>query len=233
MPQHPTPEDPQVLPLRTAGTNSTASPKNIFQRISAVQKSIGYIQKDRSISAGGGSYKAISHDTVTAMLRQHLIENGIVVSTSLAGEAVFDPPVDGAKQRLFRAEFVISFINVDDPSDRLMVTLPAHAMDNSDKSCGKAISYATKYALLKTFLLETGEDEESRHQTGDYDFEAALAMAAQSNKEDARAIITEARTMALKLKDAGAARDVAAMAKVLAEKFRKLEAIGDDVAGQA
>jgi ERF superfamily len=228
MSQHPAPED---LPLSPAP--EPAPIKNIFQRINAVQAEIGYIQKDRSVSTGGGSYKAVSHDTVTALLRPHLVKHGIAVLTSLAATPEFDQKEEGSKQRLFRAEFVVSFVNVDNPSDRLMVTLPAHAMDNSDKSCGKAISYATKYALLKTFLLETGEDEESRHQTGDYDFEAALAMAAQSNKEDARAIITEARTMALKLKDAGAARDVAALSKVLAEKFRKLEAIGDDVAGQA
>jgi len=233
MSQHHAPEDPQVLPLRPAGTNTTTPARNIYQRISAVQAEIGYIQKDRSVSTGGGSYKAVSHDTVTALLRPHLIKHGIVVTTSLSSDPVFDLAVEGSKQRLFRAEFFVIFINADNPDDRLTVTLPAHALDNGDKAPGKAISYATKYALLKTFLLETGEDEESRHQTGDYDFEEALSMAAQSNKEDARAIIAEARTMALKLKDAGAARDIAALSKVLAEKFKKLDKVGDDVAGQA
>jgi hypothetical protein len=228
MSQHPAPED---LPIPPAP--EPAQTKNVFQRINSVQKEIGYVQKDRSVSTGGGSYKAVSHDTVTAMLRPFLVKHGIAVSTSLAGDPVFDPLAEGSKQRLFHAEFVISFINVDDPQDRLHVTLPAHALDNGDKAPGKAISYATKYALLKTFLLETGEDEESRHQTGDYDFEAALTMAADSNREDARAILTEAKTMALKLKDAGAARDIAALTKVLAAKFKKQDELGDSVVGQA
>jgi hypothetical protein len=36
-------------------------------------------------------------------------------------------------------------------------------MDNADKAPGKAISYAKKYAVLKLFEIETGEDEESRY----------------------------------------------------------------------
>jgi hypothetical protein len=113
------------------------------------------------------------------------------------------------------------------------VTLPSHALDNGDKAPGKAISYATKYALLKTFLLETGEDEESRHNPSEYDFAEALAKASTATKDGAREIIAEAREAALKLKDKDAARDIAAVAKVLGEKFRRLEAEGDALGGQA
>jgi hypothetical protein len=206
---------------------------NVYQRINAVQKEIGYVQKDRSVSTGGGSYKAVSHDTVTAMLRPYLVKHGIVVSASLSGSPSFDLPAEGAKQRLFHAEFVISFINIDDPLDRLHVTLPAHALDNGDKAPGKAISYATKYALLKTFALETGEDEESRIQHGDYDFSEALSRAASATREDARAIIKEASEMASKLRDASAAKDIAALSKVLAEKFKKIDQHANSVVGQA
>jgi hypothetical protein len=193
--------------------------RNIYQRINAVQSEIGYIQKDRSVSTGSGSYKATSHDVVIAMLRPHLIKHGIVVTTSLGGETNFDLPAEGSKQRLFSAEFVVSFINIDKPDDRLMVTLPAHALDNGDKAPGKSISYATKYALLKTFALETGDDEESRHQTGDYDFAAALDLAESGDRETAREAITEARKMALKLKDPAAAKAIAEVQKRLATKF--------------
>jgi len=195
--------------------------RNIYQRISSVQAEIGYIQKDRLVStgAGGGSYKAVSHDVVIALLRPHLIKHGIVVATSLAGDTKFDPPPEGSKQRLFSAEFVVSFINIDNPDDRLVLMLPAHALDSGDKAPGKAISYATKYAILKTFALETGDDEESRHQTGDYDFAAALDLAESGDRETAREAITEARKMALKLKDAAAAKAIAEVQKRLATKF--------------
>jgi hypothetical protein len=194
---------------------------NILQRINAVQKEVAYIQKDRSVSTGGGSYKAISHDAVTAMLRPHMIKHGVVIATSLAGDPQFDAPAEGSKQRLFRAEFIVSFINIDDPKDRLVVTLPAHALDSGDKSCGKAISYATKYALLKVFALETGEDEESRYKSDDYDFAAALEMAENATEQDALALLTEAKTAAMRLKDPAAAKAIATVAKRLGEKFKK------------
>lgn len=199
--------------------SATQAVPNIYQRINAVQRAIGYIQKDRSVSTGGGSYKAVSHDAVIAMLRPHLIDQGIVVTTSLANVPAFDLPLEGSKQRLFRADFVVSLINIDKPQELVIVTLPAHALDNGDKAPGKAISYATKYALLKTFALETGEDEESRYQTGDYDFSAALDLAESSDRDGARAAITEARAMALKLKDSSAAKAIAEVQKRLAAKF--------------
>ena len=75
--------------------------------------------------------------------------------------------------------------------------------------------------MLKTFCLETGEDEESRIQIGDYDFGVALLMAQDADDADtARAIIQEARAAAVKAKDAQAAKDISAVSKKLAEKFK-------------
>jgi hypothetical protein len=194
---------------------------NIFQRINAVMAEIGYIQKDKSVSTGGGSYKAVTHDAVIALVRPSLIKHGIVVTTTLSDECFFDEAKEGSKQRLFRSTFTVMFTNMDNPDDRTFVTLPSHALDNGDKAPGKAISYATKYAILKTFGIETGEDEESRYQTGDYDFAHVLSMAGEADRDTARALITEAREMAVKLKDAAAAKEIAAMQKVLAAKFSK------------
>ncbi len=194
-------------------------PLNIYQRINSVQRAIGYIQKDKDVSAGpAGSYKAVTHDAVTALLRKHLIEAGIAVAVSCI-TSDFDHKEEGSKQRLLRAEYVVSFINIDQPDDKLVVSVIAHALDNADKSPGKAISYATKYALLKTFLLETGDDEESRYQTGDYDFEAAMKLAGESDKDTARAIIVEARAAAVKAKNSEALKEISAMSKALANKF--------------
>ncbi len=144
---------------------------NIFQRVNEVRKAIGYIRKEKSVSTGQGSYLAITHDQVTGLVRQHLIDQGIVITTSLV-EGEFDKKEEGAKQRLYRSVFSIMFINCDNPEDRFSVLVPAHALDNGDKAVGKAMSYATKYAIVKTFTLEAGDDEESRYQTEDFDVTA-------------------------------------------------------------
>ena len=142
---------------------------NIYQRINAVRKSIGYVQKDKAVSTGGGSYKAVTHDAVTGMVRAALIEHGIVVIPSVVS-AVFHPKEADAKQRLYEATYQIDFVNMDDPADRISTTQNAHALDNGDKAPGKAQSYATKYAMLKLFSIETGEDDESRYQQDSFDY---------------------------------------------------------------
>jgi hypothetical protein len=142
---------------------------NIFQRINAVRKAIGYVQKDKSVSAGaGGSYKAVTHDAVTGMVRAALIEHGVVIVPSVVS-ATFHPKEPEAKQRLYEATYQIEFVNMDEPTDRIVTQQNAHALDNGDKAPGKAMSYATKYAILKLFNIETGEDEESRYQRDDFD----------------------------------------------------------------
>lgn len=141
---------------------------NIYQRINEVRKSIGYIQKDKSVSTGGGSYKAVTHDAVTGMIRDALIKQGVVIVPSVTS-CTFHPKESDAKQRLYEATYDISFVNIDDPTDRIVSCQSAHALDNGDKAPGKAQSYATKNAILKLFNIETGEDDESRYQHEEFD----------------------------------------------------------------
>lgn len=141
---------------------------NIYQRVNAVRKAISYIQKDKSVSTGGGSYKAVTHDTVTGMVRTALIEHGIVIVPDLV-VGIFHPKESDAKQRLYEATYQINFVNADTPDERIAMQVSAHALDNGDKAPGKALSYATKYAILKLFSIETGEDDESRHQREEFD----------------------------------------------------------------
>lgn len=158
---------------------------NIYQRINAVRKAITYIQKDKSVSAGSaGSYRAVTHDAVTGMVRQHLVEHGVIIAPTLI-ESVFHPKEEGAKQRLYSASYDVRFINMDAPDECVTIRIEAHALDNGDKAPGKAISYATKYAILKLFNIETGEDEESRYQREEFDVTPHLEKIAAAESLDA------------------------------------------------
>jgi hypothetical protein len=139
----------------------------LLERINEVRKSIAYIQKDKSVSTGGGSYRAVTHDTVTAMVRPAMIEHGIVCWPSLVESAMCEPiqleKEKVNKQFRYEATYDFTFANVEDATDSLVIRIQAHAMDHADKAPGKALSYAKKYAMLKLFEIETGEDEESRY----------------------------------------------------------------------
>jgi hypothetical protein len=141
---------------------------NLHQRINEVRKAINYVQKDKSVSTGSGSYKAVTHDQVTGMVREHMVTHGIVcyphLVESLSNPKEVNSQMELAKQFRYEATYDFVFVNVDEPNDILTIRIQAHAMDNADKAPGKALSYAKKYAILKLFEIETGEDEESRYQ---------------------------------------------------------------------
>ena len=134
---------------------------NIYQRINEVRKKVEYIQKDATVQG----YRAVTHDAVTAMVRDALIEQGIVIiPDQLTGNCVEAGTTSNNKPIIrFEASYQIWFINADKPDDdKFSLKMIAHANDSGDKAPGKACSYAVKYALLKVFNIETGENEESR-----------------------------------------------------------------------
>lgn len=200
---------------------------NVYQRINEVRKMIGYVQKDKAVSTGGGSYKAVTHDAVTGMIRDALIKQGVVIVPSVTA-CVFHPKEPDAKQRLYEATYEIEFVNIDEPTDRIVSKQSAHALDNGDKAPGKAQSYATKYAILKLFNIETGEDEESRYQQDEFDLDAyLLAIQSASNLEDLKARFVEATNAASSVRDKDAQR------RIIVEKDKRKQEIQLEIAGQA
>ena len=135
---------------------------NILQKLNEVRKKIEYIKKDAIVN---NRYKAVTHDMVTAMVREHLVTEGIIVSPSLTSSKVADTGTKtkgGTPIIRYEANYRVSFISVDDPRDLLEIAVEAHANDEGDKAPGKALSYATKNALLKVLSIETGENDETR-----------------------------------------------------------------------
>ena len=191
-----------------------------------VRKKIGYVQKDKAVSTGGGSYKAVTHDAVTGMVRNALIEEGVIIVPSVI-EAIFHPKEPDAKQRLYEATYEIAFVNMDDPQDRIVTRQNAHALDNGDKAPGKAMSYATKYAILKLFNIETGEDEESRYQQEEFDLNAYLAKINSASTLDAlKQAYAEANSAALSVKDKEAQR------RIIVEKDKRKAELAKPTEGQ-
>ncbi len=129
--------------------------KNIYQRVLAVMGEISYLKKDAKVM----SYKAITHDKVVSSVRSHLIEHGIVIEQDLVHSEVLQ-----GNKPIYSARYSISFVNVDSPEDRLTVHHDAHAVLTDDKSPGKTNSYALKNAILKTFMIETGENDEESNK---------------------------------------------------------------------
>jgi len=198
--------------------------KNILQRINEVRKLITYMQKDKNVSTGqSGGYKALSHDAVTGMVREHMVSQGVVSFPYLIASVMNLPTVnvDGtqAKQRMYEATYDITFASIDNLDDKIVIRIEAHALDNADKAPGKALSYAKKYAVLKLFEIESGDDEESRYQekeTFDLAFYNDL-LEKSTTLEELQSNYVEAKKESTRLKDI-------AGFKAVGEKTKKLKA---------
>ena len=147
---------------------------NIYQRINAVMQEVDYVKKDRAVSGGGASYKAVTHDQAVSVIRAALVKHGIVIEPKQRDGSFLQmrdlnlpQPV---KMGLYSGFYDVHFVNIDKPEDRTVVSVEAHANDNGDKAPGKAMTYAVKTAILKQFTLETGEDDESRAEASDINF---------------------------------------------------------------
>ena len=139
---------------------------NVFQRINEVRKKIDYLKKDKQVQ----NYKAVTHDQVTSMIRDHLVGFGIVMYPNLISSITVDSGDKTSKgTAIIRVEAVYEFtiVNIDEATDFFKSSVSAHANDTGDKAPGKALSYAKKALVLKLFEIETGEDEESRYQKPD------------------------------------------------------------------
>lgn len=138
---------------------------NIYQRINAVMRKVEYVRKDKQVTGAGGGYMAVTHDQVTAFTRPHFVEAGVVIVPRLVSSQTVDT---GRKTKSdnpilrFEGIYEVAFVNMDDPTDMIVVPVAAHAEDHGDKAPGKAMSYGMKGAILKVLQLETGENDESR-----------------------------------------------------------------------
>jgi hypothetical protein len=134
---------------------------NIYQRINEVRKDVAYIKKDKKVEG----YMAVTHDQVTAAIRASLIKHGIIIIPSLVKGVTVNTGTQtkgGTPLVRYDGEYVVQFVNADQPEDCAQMCVSASAIDHGDKAPGKCISYATKTAQLKMLSLETGENEESR-----------------------------------------------------------------------
>lgn len=175
------------------------SDKNIYQRIAAVMTDVAYVQKDRKVD----TYMAVTHDQVVSVIRASLVKHGIVVCPEQqSGELLIKRDGVNIKMHLYTGTYSIHFVNVDKPEDRATVVVQAHANDNGDKAPGKAMTYATKTAMLKIFTLETGENDESRAADNALDVDAMLLeVDAETTLESLRALSKRFADTCSKAKD--------------------------------
>lgn len=132
---------------------------NIYEKISEVMKRVEYLTKDDKVEFGTTKYKAISEEKVTTTIRKELVSLGIVILPVMQ-ESQITELIRTEKSVNQRADVHTKYRiqNIEDINDFIEVESNGSGVDTQDKAIGKAMTYAYKYMLLRTFAIPTGED---------------------------------------------------------------------------
>ena len=151
-------------------TTQTAS-LNIFQRMLAATSEINRVAKNLKVDISKSqSYKAVAESDVLEAVKPIEEKYGIysypVSRTVIKDEAyTTTSEYDGRKSEkttfFIRLATVYRFVNIDNPDDYIDITTYGDGVDTQDKAPGKAMTYADKYALLKAYKIQTGDDPDA------------------------------------------------------------------------
>lgn len=121
----------------------------LYKKISQVMRDVEYLSKDDKVEFNNTRYKAISEEKVTSAVRESLVRNGLII---LPFEQ--DHKKEG---NLSTVDVKYKIIDIDTGEFEIIVSSGTGA-DTQDKGVGKAMTYAYKYLMLRTFAIPTGED---------------------------------------------------------------------------
>ena len=156
---------------------------NIFQRVAAITDELGVVAKNLNVSAGKGSYKAVSErdiiDAVKPLESKYRVysypsDREIIDDEILEGEKTYNSQTTKTTTFFTRIKTEYTFLNIDKPEERFTTIVYSEGIDPGDKGSGKAMTYADKYALMKAYKISTGDDpdqnasEENNYQRSGY-----------------------------------------------------------------
>lgn len=170
---------------------------NIYQRMLAITADMQTVAKNLLVPAGGGKYRAVSETDVLNAVKPLEIRHGVysypverrtisvdVLETEERRKDYDTKQYETIKktQFVYRIETRYRFVNVDFPDEYIDVVSYGDGIDSADKAPGKAMTYSDKYALLKAYKIQTGDDPD---QDASPDFKKATP-AARNTKAAAK-----------------------------------------------
>ena len=138
-------------------TNTRAS---LYRKIAAVTKAVGRVPKN-----GRNEFHKYAYATesdITDALRDVLADNGLAFlpPTVVAWERSELTTRNGGKESLTRVQMQFGLADTE-TGEQIDFVVWGEGQDAGDKSFYKAYTGAVKYALMKSFLVATGDDPEA------------------------------------------------------------------------
>lgn len=151
-------------------TPQTAS-LNIFQRMLAATSEINRVAKNLKVDISKSqSYKAVAESDVLEAVKpieekygiySYPISRKVIKDETYTTQTTYDGKTTEKNTFFLRIETVYRFVNTDNPSEYVDITTYGDGVDTQDKAPGKAMTYGDKYALLKAYKIQTGDDPDA------------------------------------------------------------------------
>ena len=144
---------------------------NIYEKMSKATESINKVTKNLKVGFGQNQYKAVGEADVLEAVKPIEIQYGIYsypFSRTIIATEIFvtSSEYNGKKTEKnnlwLRVETVYRFVNIETPEEFVDIIAYGDGLDSQDKAPGKAMTYSDKYALLKAYKIETGDDPDQK-----------------------------------------------------------------------
>lgn len=144
---------------------------NIFQKMLAITDEITRVAKNLTVGVGKNQYKGVGEADVLNAVKplevkyrvySYPTHRSIVDTSILTTTSEYDGKTTERKQLFMRIETTYKFVNIDNPTESIEITTYGDGIDSQDKASGKAMTYSDKYALLKAYKIETGDDPDQK-----------------------------------------------------------------------
>ncbi len=142
---------------------------NIYEKLLAIANELETVAKNLKVGTEQNSYKAVGEADVLKAVKpleykykiySYPYHRTIVESGVLENEGIdYKTHEKVTKRNLYeRIETTYRFINIENPDEYIDIVSYGDGIDSQDKSVGKAMTYADKYALMKAYKIVTGDD---------------------------------------------------------------------------
>lgn len=125
---------------------------NLYEKMDLARVEIGIVAKNIAVM---NSYKAVSESDVIKAVNE-AEHKARLVSFQESLEILNSQMIN--QTIILRVKVGIRLVNIDNPEESVVFYGIGDGIDKGDKACGKAVTYATKYALMRGYKIPTGED---------------------------------------------------------------------------
>jgi hypothetical protein len=124
----------------------------LYKKLLLITHNVKSIKQDKT---KGIPYKITSWNAVHDTIKKELLENNILIIPHISEHT--------KEGNLTTVKLYAEIIDTVSGQKIQVGDYIGYGVDQSDKGCGKATTYAYKYLLMKLFMMEVGTDEDSEY----------------------------------------------------------------------